>query len=61
MKYKFSELNKNAQWRAMQDYQKGWNKTHPDEKFTFGELFELCMNTNDDVFYNKEGEVIEWE
>lgn len=58
-KYKFSELNEMAKYEAVKDYQKGWLETHPYDAFTFHEAWDLIQDTEEDVFYNEEGEIID--
>ena len=51
---KFSELNKQAQNVAIADYIRGWKETHEDETLTNTEARRGCIDTEDDVEYDKE-------
>jgi len=53
---KFSELSIKAKGKAISDYIKGWNETH-NEILPERLVYELCMDSENDVSYNKNGEV----
>jgi len=55
---RYIELNKDAQLVARLDYAEGWRETHPEDNFTDADLHEFCIDTNDDVIYDKKGEAI---
>jgi endonuclease YncB( thermonuclease family) len=40
MAYKFGELSKEAQEKAIKDYMNGWLETHPDDAMTRDEANE---------------------
>ena len=54
MKYKFTQLSDEAKRNAAAHYIAGWTETH-DDSMTIDEALELCLDTNDDVVYNKHG------
>lgn len=54
--YRFSELSKLAQVKAVYDYLKGWNDTHPDNDLSFYEAFDILLDNNE--VYSKNGEII---
>lgn len=56
-KYKYSQLSKKSQANAREDYQNGWSETH-DEILSDSELHDLCLDSDNDVLFNKNGNVI---
>lgn len=56
-KYKFSQLSEEAKTNAAAHYIAGWTETHDDD-MTIDEALELCLDTNDDIFYNEFGKPI---
>lgn len=54
---KFSELNEDAKMVAIKDYIRGWKETHTDETLSIEKARELCLDTEDDVEYNVDGEI----
>ena len=52
---KFSELNQEAKAVAIQDYIKGWKQTHSNEIMSVNEANILCIDTDEEFEYSKEG------
>lgn len=56
-RYKFTQLSDEAKNNAAAHYVAGWSETH-DDSMTIDEALELCLDTNNDVFYNEFGNPI---
>ena len=56
-RFKFSELNNKLQLKVAREYRKDYNETVKD-KIDLKTAFSCCRDTNDDIFYNLNGEVI---
>ena len=55
---KFSELSEITKLIVADKYRKGWSETH-DEVLSLADAEKCCMDLEDEVFYNNEGEIIE--
>ncbi len=54
---KFNELNEDAKAVAVNDYIKGWLETHPEEIFSREDATKCCIDTDDEINYNVNGEM----
>ena len=58
--FKFSQLSSKAKAHAIREYLEGWNELRDEEdKMTLEEASELILDTEDDVFYDCDGNLIE--
>lgn len=61
-KYRFDELSKEAQRRAVRDYIKGWEESREwsDDSLSSLDVFQILMKDKiDEDFYTKTGKYIE--
>lgn len=57
--YKYSELNKEAQQKACQDYHAdapAWLK----KEYTWQECHEFCMDTDEECNYKEDGSIVDF-
>lgn len=59
MAFKYSELSANAKKIARASYLAGWLETHEGEVLEESELHSNCCDTDEDVLYRENGELIE--
>lgn len=56
--YEFTKLSNLAQIKAVYDYLKGWEETHKKNDLDFNEVFDILLDSRDDL-YTKSGKLIE--
>jgi len=59
MSLTFQELARKAKDKAIKEYQKGWNETHPNEKLPKSEIEDILKYDLKDEVYTKTGKLKE--
>lgn len=57
-KYKFKDLDNNAQHNAIKNYLDGWSETHSDYDLEYNEVKTILLDNNDDDMYDAHGNYI---
>jgi hypothetical protein len=58
--YGFTQLSNLAQIKAVYDYLKGWEETHKENDMDFNEVFDILLDSRDDL-YTVNGKLFEEE
>lgn len=51
-------LSNVAQMKACHDYAIGWKETHPEEDLTFAQIYDILLESTEDIYY-KDGSLAE--
>ena len=53
--YKYNQLSKKSQAKAILDYKNGWKETHPKENLSTDTVHDILLNDLEDYRYSQGG------